>query len=60
MKAAKFGPWSDQMADFMTDSEIAYVHAVWDCMDGRSAFINAFSVIQQGAVENYFRQYNKL
>jgi hypothetical protein len=59
-KAAKYGPWSDQLSPNMTDGEIAFVHCVWDCMDGSSAFVNAFGLILCGAFESYVKQYETL
>ena len=59
-EAAKYGPWSDQLSPNMTDGEIAFVHCVWDLMDGSSAFVNAFGLILCGAFESYVREYEKL
>lgn len=40
--------WSEFMESKMTDEEIAYVHAVWDTLDGSSSFATAFFKIMQG------------
>jgi len=47
------GPWSDHMRNHMTDEEIVYVMAVWDCCPGSTSFMGAFSHIWQGNVEAY-------
>ena len=47
------GPWSDHMRNHMTDEEIVYVMAVWDCCSGSTSFMGAFTHIWQGNVEGY-------
>lgn len=57
---AQYGPWTDQMEDVMTDGEMAFVHAVWDCCPGNYSFYSAFCLIWQGAVEAYQQAAAKL
>lgn len=45
-----YGPWTDKMRDMMTDEEIVYVLAVWDCCDGSASFLTAFNRIQNNNV----------
>lgn len=54
--AAQYGPWSDQVEDQMTDGELVYVLAVWDCCPGTSCWMSAFNHIWKGEVEAYQRQ----
>lgn len=52
-QSARVGPWTDQMRIHMTDEEIVYVMAVWDCCPGSTSFMGAFSHIWNGDVEAY-------
>lgn len=54
-KACAVGPWSDNLRQVMTHGETAYVHAVWDLLDGNSAFIDALNHIANGHVDAYLK-----
>lgn len=53
------GPWSDKLRDVMTDGEIVYVLAVWDCCSGSSSFMSAFYHVLQGNIEAYQEAFKK-
>lgn len=44
------GPFSDRIDKYLTDGELAYVSAVWDCMPGSSSWWDAFNAIRRGRV----------
>ena len=50
---AKHGPWTDQLSNNLTHGEIAFVHCVWDCMNGNSSFSSAFFVIRNEMTKAY-------
>lgn len=58
--AAKHGPYSDQMDDQMTDGELAYIAAVWDCCPGTASWMNAFGHVRSGSVDAYFKAMDEL
>lgn len=45
---AAVGPRADELPRFMTDGEIAYVHAIWDTMPPSCRYIDAFWRIMNG------------
>ena len=49
-EAAGCGPASDRIEELLTDGELAYVSAVWDCMPGSSSWWDAFNAIRRGRV----------
>lgn len=45
------GPPHENIRDKMTDGELVYVLAVWDCLDGNYCWMSAFNHILKGHIE---------